>query len=296
MKNLVMGFATNQSAQDLKIFITSLRRVYSPDQCDVVLLVDRAPEGVDTSGPLAINLVTTTNVYPIRNKIERRAKSLLIRLASAASQATASAIAGPAKAALRPAMERWHHPCFARWLAYRRFLLAHPEYDNVLLTDVRDVLFQRPFFEERTQGVQFFEQDAVYGVDRCDTDWYREAFGEEGLARVVGRPALCAGTVMGSRDDLVTFIDEFVDWFSVAPFDGVDQAKLNGLLLQGQPRFAYQVNSNGKGPISTLGNQKAAAAIKVVDGQIVNARGAVAPIVHMYDRFAHTMAVGQAFC
>ena len=291
MNNLVLGFATNQSATDLRIFVNSLRRVYSPAECDCVLIVDEPPAGLATTGPKAVRIVKTVNTYSSRATLQRKARSAMIRALSKAA-AGGAPLAGTA---LRGAMERWHHPCFARWLAYRRFLVHNPAYGQVLLTDVRDVMFQEPFFSKAANRVQFFDQSAVYGVDRCDTDWYREAFGAEGLARVIGRPALCAGTVLGPRDAIIAFIDEFVDWFAQAPFRGVDQANLNGLLLEGAPGFAYQVNANAEGAVATLANSAALATVQIANGKIVNSSGAIVPIVHMYDRHDVTKIAAQAF-
>jgi hypothetical protein len=135
------------------VFINSLRQVYSPAECDGVLIVDTPPAEIETTGAKAMRLVTTANSYPHRSTVSRKAKSLFIRVASTVAHAGPSAIARPAGTLLRQAMERWHHPHFARWLAYRSFLEEHPDYDQVLLTDVRDVMFQSAFFAKPTDAV-----------------------------------------------------------------------------------------------------------------------------------------------
>ena len=295
MKNLVLGFGTNQSAADCRVFVNSLRQVYSPAECDGVLIVDRPPAGVDTSGPNAITFVTTENSYPHRSTVERKAKSLFIRTASVVAAAGPAAIAKPAKGALHHAMERWHHPHFARWLAYRRFLEAHPEHDQVLLTDVRDVMFQRAFFAERTDAVQLFEQDTTYGTGNCDSDWYRQAWGDAALARAAGKPALCIGTILGPRAEVLKLVTDFIDYFAAAPFRGVEQAVFNRMMIEGEPRFRYAINANVEGLVATLANPASAAAMTVVDGRLTRSDGSIVPIVHMYDRFDHTDAVAQAF-
>lgn len=294
MKNLVLGFGTNQSAADCRVFINSLRQVYLPAECDGVLIVDTPPDGVETTGPKAMTFVTTANSYPHRSTIDRKAKSLFIRVASTAAQASVSAIARPAQAALQHAMERWHHPHFARWLAYRRFLEAHPDYDQVLLTDVRDVMFQSAFFAEPTDAVQLYEQDTTYGAGNCDSDWYREAWGEEALARATGKPALCIGTILGPRAEVLKLVTQFIDYFSTAPFKGVEQAIFNRMILEGGAGFRYTINRNVDGLVATLANPTAGGAMKIHDGRITTTSGRIVPIVHMYDRFDHTNAVARA--
>ena len=293
MKNLVLGFGTNQSAADCRVFVNSLRRVYSPAQCDGVLIVDRPPSGVDTTGPNAITFVTTANSYPHRSTIERKAKSLFIRAASVVAAAGPAAIAKLAGAALQQAMERWHHPHFARWLAYRRFLETHPDYDQVLLTDVRDVMFQRAFFTEATDAVQLFEQDTTYGTGNCDSDWYRQAWGDAALARAAGKPALCIGTILGPRAEVMKLVSAFIDYFAAAPFRGVEQAVFNRMIIEGEPAFRYVINANIDRAVATLANPASAAAMTIVDGRLTRSDGSIVPIVHMYDRFDHTNAVAQ---
>lgn len=294
MKNLVLGFGTNQSAADCRVFINSLRQVYTPAECDGVLIVDTPPAGIETTGPKAMTFVTTPNSYPHRGTIDRKAKSLLIRIASIAARAGVSVVARPARSALQHAMERWHHPHFARWLAYRDFLESHADYDQVLLTDVRDVMFQRPFFAEGTDAVQLYEQDTTYGAGNCDSDWYRQAWGEAALARAAGKPALCIGTILGPRVEVLKLVSAFIDYFSPAPFKGVEQAVFNRMIIEGEPRFRFAVNRNLEGAVATLANPIAGEAMKIRDGKITDDGGRILPIVHMYDRFDHTDAVARA--
>ncbi|MDP1025752.1 hypothetical protein Q5H91_00860 [Sphingomonas sp. KR1UV-12] len=280
MKNLVLGFATNQPPAAFATFVNSLRKVYTADQCDVVLIVDSPPDGP----ALDANYVSTRNVYPHRHVIARRSKSLFIRLASSAASASKSLSSGPARAILDEAMERWHHPHYARWLAYRRFLRDHSEYEQILLTDVRDVLFQGEFFLPDVKSVQLFEQDEFYGTGNCDSDWYQHAWGTDALNRISSRPAICIGTILGPRDQILMLIDDFIAYFSPAPFRGVEQAIFNRMLFDGDLRFDYVVNHNVEGLVATLSNLEAIDQIVSSAGLIRTAAGKIIPVVHMYDR------------
>lgn len=285
MKNLVLGFATNQSAEDCSIFANSLRRICMPETCDLVLIGDAVPAALDA----AIRFVPTTNRYPFPNVVARKARSLAIRLASQL------AATPPGSKATERMIERWHHPHFARWLAYRRFLRANPGYGQVLLTDVRDVLFQAPFFDAAPPAVQLFEQDETYGTGNCDSDWYAQAWGPAALARAAGQPALCIGTILGTRTQVLELVERFIAFFVAQPFRGVEQAIFNRLLIEGDPGFAYERRRNVAGAVATLANAQAAAKVAVADGAITRTDGAVVPIVHMYDRYEHTARAAQAY-
>lgn len=295
MKYLVLGFATNQSSASFRVFINSLRQVYPSDQCDLVLIVDRVPADLDADGKAGVTFFHTPSSYPHGSTISRKLRSLLIRLGSAAANAGLPVLSPLAAKLLEPMIERWHHPHFGRWVAYQRYLRANPNYDGILLTDVRDVLFQDRFFEGARDIVELYEQDESYGTGNCDSDWYREAWGEEALRRADGRPAVCIGTILGSHDQIMKLIHDFIVYYSRAPFRGVEQAIFNRLLLEGQPTFAYRINRNIDGAVATLAGDKAHGAVSVSDRISRKSDGSTVPIVHMYDRFEDTDRVAQTY-
>ena len=64
MKDLVMGFSTNQDQHSLRLFCDSLRRVYSPEQCDLVIITNRYEEYFSDLARDGVCFVGTTNAYP----------------------------------------------------------------------------------------------------------------------------------------------------------------------------------------------------------------------------------------
>jgi len=295
MKYLVLGFATNQSSSSFRIFINSLRQVYSPEQCDLVLIVDRIPDDLDAEDKAGVSFFFTPSAYPHRLKAERKAKNMLIRIGSAVAHAHVPLVSSLAARMLRPMIEGWHHPHFARWVAYERFLKANPHYERILLTDVRDVLFQGRFFDGGDDIVELYEQDEYYGADSCDNGWYRDAWGDAALERAAGSPAVCIGTILGSYVQTTQLIRDFIDFYSRYPFRGVEQAIFNRLLIDGQPKFTYRINRNVDGAVATLANQKAFAFVSVSDKITRKTDGSTIPIVHMYDRFDNTALLAQNY-
>jgi hypothetical protein len=56
-------------------------------------------------------------------------------------------------------LEIWHHPQIIRWFAYERFLTLNRTYRQVFLSDVKDVIFQAPLFDQPTDYLCVFDQD-----------------------------------------------------------------------------------------------------------------------------------------
>ena len=63
MKNLVMGFATNQPERSVRLFCESLRKIYSSDQCDVAIITNRFEPYFSDLSALGIRFLTTVNSY-----------------------------------------------------------------------------------------------------------------------------------------------------------------------------------------------------------------------------------------
>src|SRR3979490_373023 len=63
MPNLVMGFSTNPSESSTRTFVQSLRRVYTPAECDLVLITNRFEAYFTELSKLGVRFVPTSNNY-----------------------------------------------------------------------------------------------------------------------------------------------------------------------------------------------------------------------------------------
>jgi hypothetical protein len=194
-------------------------------------------------------------------------------------------------------LETWHHPHFARWFAYKRVLDLNRHYDRVLLADVKDVLFQAPFFQDIPKDrVSLFHHGEIYGQCYWDTKWYKEAWGDTQLAKVLGKEALCIGTIAGSHAGVLSLVKEIVDFFAREPFGRIEQAVFNYMVLSNMIRTPYRVSPNITGPIATLANEDAHMETLTLGGKIYRSVDKqLIPVVHMYDRFSDTRAVSKSF-
>ena len=295
MKDLVMGFSTNQDQHSLKLFCDSLRKVYSPEQCDLVIITNRYEEYFSDLARDGVCFIGTTNTYPgTTNLVGKAFKRIVLSGMRVASRVKLLAESVPEIVAAYPVvLETWLLPQFVRWIAYERFLTLNRGYRQVFLSDVRDVVFQAPLFDQEPEDrVTLFGQDETYGNPGCDTQWYRDAWGAEALAKVVGKQAVCIGTILGPQDKVLSMVSEFCAFYRRHPFGGVEQCIFNYMLHNDLMRTPYRVVENIRGPVATLANHVAHDATEIRDGYVRRAiDGSIIPAVHMYDRWPDTKAL-----
>jgi hypothetical protein len=294
MKNLVMGFATNMDEKSVRVFCASARRVYGEAECDIVIITNNYEPYFLELNRLGVTFFETPNNY---SKQTRRPSKVLNRVALYSLRAVngfpALANAIPEiSASYRTLLETWHHPTFARWFGYHRFLTLNRQYDQVLLADVKDVVFQAPFFSAPDNVVSLFDQDVIFGGSNWDTKWYREAWGELELKKVLGKSAVCLGTILGSNQHVRSLVGQFCRFILRVPF-GIDQPLFNYMLQNELIEAPYRIVPNLE-TIGTLADDNVHARTITEDGLIKRAADKrVIPVVHMYDRFPDTMAAYQ---
>ncbi|MBD2089097.1 hypothetical protein H6F67_04415 [Microcoleus sp. FACHB-1515] len=294
---LVMGFATNLDPVRLEVFAKTLRSVYSPQQCDLVIITNRVDDKLNQlAQQYAIEFVHTPNSFSFKiNKFAKLLYQALVYLSKWLAETTQRI---PSLRAifyeLYPLLLRlWHHPLFVRWMSYQDFLKVRQNYKRILISDVRDVSFQAPFFEHLGEAsLHLFEQDQIYGVAEVDTRWYQELYGSQELAKVNGKPALCLGTIMGDFQGVKTLVDSLCEDTLKCPFGRVDQTVFNKLFYEG--RFngvTIQVHDNKEGPILTISEPHVVDHFKTdLDGVFYKENKNLIPVIHMYDRHSETLA------
>jgi hypothetical protein len=180
----------------------------------------------------------------------------------------------------------------ARFFYYRDFLTAHEsEYRNALLTDVRDVFFQDDPFVGFNGELTVFEEDANLRLaddKKFNAPWIEQLFGPLALAQLGQFPILCSGTILGTIEALLRFLEEFEKLLirakSIAAA-GSDQG-VHNYLCRLLIESSVQVSKNNFGPVLTM-----RPALKDgVDftlssrGQVLDLNGTVIPVLHQYDR------------
>ncbi len=175
---------------------------------------------------------------------------------------------------------------FVRYLHMLDFIEAKlGRYRNMLLTDVRDVIFQDDPFRDHLPGtiLAFLESPHMcYGSEPMNTGWLLENYGPETSAALQGQRIACCGTIMGTEAGMVRYLHAFTAEIlrlrSVA--HGADTS-IHNVLVRQTLAAKIAVVENFQGAVGTI-NPKA---IEYKNDKIVlNAQQKPVPVLHQYDR------------
>jgi hypothetical protein len=149
-------------------------------------------------------------------------------------------------------------PYVGRYFHFYRFLASSgTRYENVMLTDVRDVFFQHdPFDFDIGDGANFFLEDGRHTLasERYDRDWLLTAYGEGTLRELGDRPISCSGITIGPRDAMLTYLRAMTDELLRLRHQtvGIDQGVHNYVIHKGLVSRARLI-PNGAGAVFTVG-------------------------------------------
>src|SRR5439155_2364653 len=153
----------------------------------------------------------------------------------------------------------------ARYFWFWDYLASRAEgYRNVMLTDVRDVLFLGdPFDFDIGDAVCSFEEDGrlTIGCQTNNRGWLHGAYGQEALDELADRPIVCSGITIGEASAVLDYSRVIVDHLArlSRQFKCMDQGVHNYVLHKGLVPQARLV-PNGSGIVLTVGLMTAAAA------------------------------------
>jgi len=182
------------------------------------------------------------------------------------------------------------HAVVGRFAVFDRLLGQWPDVADVLITDVRDVVFQANPFEPRLNGLTAFVEyeNGVLGDHAFNMKYIRAVAGDGLAAEVATRPCLCVGTVMGPREAIRRFCRTLLMLAAVPRSEiggafGADQAAANLAihlgLIEAEIRPNYQ-------RVATLGLTPGES-LRFEGGKVINPDGGWSPVVHQHDRHAH---------
>ncbi|NQU95321.1 MAG: hypothetical protein HQ549_03715 [Candidatus Omnitrophica bacterium] len=262
MKNLILSLAKGYDFNTLKPFIISLEE--SGFKGDLVLFVSDINEKTrDILIKRGVQLVSFSEDYPYLDgfasenipKKEYLGKMPLLSL---------------------------------RFVMFYLYLSKYGKsYSQIMLTDIRDVIFQKdPFDFALNEELCCFLEDKRMRISddqRWNATWIRESFGEEVLKKIENNYISCAGIVIGTLSPIMDYLKKMVDILADTNKVCNDQAAHNYLIYTNQfENLKFFENENG--PILTLAFKKEETMQFNDKGLIINASGDVVNIIHQYDR------------
>lgn len=181
------------------------------------------------------------------------------------------------------------HPVVARFAAYAAVLEARPWLRNIILTDVRDVIFQADPFAAPMEQLEFYEENEgrPLAAHAFNTKHLRALAGEALAQSVMDRSCVCVGVVTGPRLEALRFCRTLLTLCAIPRSNvggsfGADQAACNLIAHLGLSGGAVRRNY---GRVATIGLTQAGR-LRLQDDRILNPDGEFSPIVHQYDRTA----------
>lgn len=257
-KNLVLGTAIGLSPDQVINFAKSFREFNSED--DVYLIVNTLTDN---------NLISTLEKYKINS----------LSLSFNTTQSV-----------------KFNMNIF-RFYKYLDFLYENKGvYENILLTDVTDVVFQdNPFSTKHPKQFIIFSEEfdgEKIKNNPFNSRWVSITFGKEELEKIGNQNIICAGTTIGSYSNILIYLKSMVlimsERIEINPSistEGIDQGVHNYIAREINSAFKnMSINPVGDF-IATIGItcQKDPEAISIKNDYI-EVNGKKPSIVHQYNR------------
>lgn len=296
--DLILGVVEGYSWNQMEPFVVSLRATgYIGHICFMYRAM--AAEALSSLHEAGIELVPTPLITvpapgrrrTVRNILHKLHRSPLGKhdLVSRVSRAGTDIAAHLSRDPHRTKAELIHSVLginMMRFSVWYLYLTRHgARFKRVMLSDVRDVVFQRnPFdFPLDDKLCAFLEDDGMtIGTCPHTGPLVRDRFGSDVFHQIESRPVACAGVTIGPVDAILHYLRCMIDE-STGLLDYHNQGIHNVLLYRGAfgPVHVYR---NEESPVFTLGQVPSAALRFDRDGNLLNAHGTVPNVLHQYDR------------
>jgi hypothetical protein len=305
-EKVVMGSAIGLEAAEVAPFLRSVRKCgYTGD---VVLFVDRRLARNlqrETRATHGVKLVVVRSALPV--SFRRMRRSWIMTRLWAAFQIPAWTILRLLDRVPLPEGSRLRvqtaiaqlvcTPMEARFLHFRSYLDLH-FYDRILMSDVRDVLFQSdPFRNLPPDGLGISVETRRYqvGTESLNAGWIAMAYGPDVLARIGANPVSCVGVTCGDRAGSASYLEAmrreiFRLSAAAARRGGADTAIHNVLAWTGRLGRVHLLETLGS-PVATLNGVPANQLVLTPAARILNRDGSEPSVVHQYDRLPGLAAV-----
>jgi hypothetical protein len=187
-------------------------------------------------------------------------------------------------------------PTAQRYFYFRQHLSRNPDISKILISDIRDVLFQGdPFDVPELQDFDFAYPLEERAIARCSTNsrWITARYGPGVLEELRGCIISCCGTVIGTRAGMAEYLDKMCRHLTDAPtIFGIDQG-VHNFIVNKDPVRRQAPLLNGLSAIITLHYMEASCLTFDAEGRLLNYNLSLPRIVHQYDRILDK--VGERF-
>ena len=97
---------------------------------------------------------------------------------------------------------------YLRYKYYYNFLKQN-KFENILITDTRDVFFQdNPFNFDYSKELNFFLEDEIIENSTINSKWIKRTVGKKGLDQIKKNKISCCGQVIGNYAGILDYCDK----------------------------------------------------------------------------------------
>jgi hypothetical protein len=293
-QNIVLGCGTGYTPNQLLPFVSTLRGAGFTGQMALVVYADQLKKLAGLADRFAVTLVPIARLpgwlpAGIGTRLQNRGRIKSLHRAMAALLPPLLRVPGILESLGMPLHHFFHIACSRYFIYYSYLHTRRTSCANVLLSDVRDVIFQADPFQYSNDGGLYCYMDSAVklGDEPINTEWMTRTYGQACCASHLGKPVVCSGTTMGDVDAILAYLREMcVELMRALPrivgLHGVDQAVHNCLIWQGRLPGAV-LRENGRHAVMTLKNADIGAFRMDKEGRLLNLDGNPAPVLHQYD-------------
>ncbi len=171
-----------------------------------------------------------------------------------------------------------------------KFVSDNPQYNRIMMADIRDVIFQEdPFLTIVNDKVQVAMEDVQIGHNEFNSSWVKALMGEAYLEKVKYESVSCCGTIAGERNGILYYLSYITEMIAEKGkildtgenFLFIDQGSHNIFCIE-HPHLIHK-HTNTAGKIFTMSYPSQI--ILSRDGIFINEKGVTYSLVHQYDRY-----------
>lgn len=236
MKNLIMGVAYGYEFEKIRPFIISLKDINFKGTI-VIVADDNMVIPAVYQDCLDIRII---NEKGLRRSVLLRAinKTLSLPYIRFFVKKALGAVSRVNEDAFLNAFIETYHVVNARIAFYYKYLKTN-RFDNIFITDVRDVVFQADPFDEFIGGCNVFNENEFVKISDCqwNSSWIKEGYGEGELRNIGAKEIYCVGTILADYESIMLLLAKMlkacIDWKGRMNIYGPDTGSFNYLIHNG---------------------------------------------------------------
>ena len=175
-----------------------------------------------------------------------------------------------------------------RYQIYLDIVKNNKNLENIMLTDTKDVIFQKdPFLNTNLTKLNFFLEDKLITNCATNTRWIIRAYGNNAYNKIKNKRISCSGVTIGHKKEILKYCNQMVleiknkKYYSLNPFNkGSDQGNHNIIVNSSKFKMARKF-FNIDSFVVNLSNSKENI-LKYTNGKFSINKKTIS-VIHQYD-------------